>query len=398
MINIVDTVSTAAILPASSTATNLRFQRHLALSLRTPILDRIAGTLAAFELLWGPSRTAIATMGNSKNPAAKFYAVRAGHTPGIYLDWETCRGNITGFRGASFKSFLTRKEAEDFVAGRTPQAATTVSSPTGSGRFYGVACGKTPGVYTTWDEANEQITGWKNPKYKKFATREEAESFVKHGGAVVPVALPVKKRSVGSELENEPNSSQPPAKRAKDTKRGSSVDFENLGFEAQDGADVLRVYTDGSSLSNGRVNAVAGVGVFFGEGDSRNVSEALAGDVQTNQRAELTAILRALQIAPLDREVWIYTDSSYSINCVTIWYKNWERRDWRTSQDKPVMNKDLIQDVLARIRERKNKQTKTEFFWVRGHNNDPCNEAADRLAVDGAHRALLERRARTLQT
>ena len=86
---------------------------------------------------------------------------------------------------------------------------------------------------------------------------------------MVPVALPVKKRSVGSELENELNSSQPPAKRAKDTKRGSSVDFENLGFEAQEGADVLRVYTDGSSLSNGRVNAVAGVGVFFGEGDSR---------------------------------------------------------------------------------------------------------------------------------
>lgn len=129
----------------------------------------------------------------------------------------------------------------------------------------------------------------------------------------------------------------------------------------------------------------------------RNVSEALEGEVQTNQRAELTAILRALQIAPLDRKVKIYTDSSYSINCVTIWHKNWIRRQWMTSQDKPVVNKDLIEAILKKIDERYRKQNEdkkaTDFKWVRGHSTDACNNAADRLAVDGAHRALLARRA-----
>lgn len=119
---------------------------------------------------------------------------------------------------------------------------------------------------------------------------------------------------------------------------------------------------------------------------SRNVSEPLKGQLQTNQRAELTAILRALEIAPTRREVHIITDSSYSINCVTIWYKNWERNNWLTSTKQPVMNKDLIEDILAKIRERQGLGFATVFNWIKGHSNDPSNEAADRLAVSGAQR------------
>jgi ribonuclease HI len=112
----------------------------------------------------------------------------------------------------------------------------------------------------------------------------------------------------------------------------------------------------------------------------------LKGELQTNQRAELTAILRALEIAPLQREVHIYTDSSYSINCVTIWYKNWEKNNWLTSVKQPVMNKDLIQDILAKIMERQGCGCLTKFNWIKGHSSDPSNEAADRLAVSGAQR------------
>lgn len=89
----------------------------------------------------------------------------------------------------------------------------------------------------------------------------------------------------------------------------------------------------------------------------------------------------------MEKEVAIYTDSNYSINCVTTWFPNWEKRGWQTSASKPVMNQDLIQAVLAKIRERQNVEAKTIFNWIKGHSNDPGNEAADRLAVAGAQMA-----------
>lgn len=112
--------------------------------------------------------------------------------------------------------------------------------------------------------------------------------------------------------------------------------------------------------------------------------------LQTNQRAELAAILRALEISPTNCEVHIVTDSQYSINCVTVWCKNWERNNWQTSTKQPVMNKDLIQAVLARIRDRDALGAATRFSWIKGHSNDPGNEAADRLAVLGAQKSSVD--------
>lgn len=153
-------------------------------------------------------------------------------------------------------------------------------------------------------------------------------------------------------------------------------------------ADMLIIYTDGSSLSNGRVGARAGVGVYFGPGDRKNVSEALTGSRQTNQRAELTAVLRALDIAPRHREVTIYTDSRYSIDCVTSWYKNWKRNGWLTANKKPVENKDLVQDIRGKMEEREALGKGTYFVWVKGHSGDKGNAEADRLAVEGARMGM----------
>lgn len=126
---------------------------------------------------------------------------------------------------------------------------------------------------------------------------------------------------------------------------------------------------------------------------SRNVSEPLKGSRQTNQRAELTAILRALDIAPRHRDVTIFTDSQYAINCVTVWYVKWRRNNWMTAGNKLVENKDLVESILVKIEERNDLKVKTLFEWVKGHSSDPGNEAADRLAVNGAHQGVSERTA-----
>lgn len=116
----------------------------------------------------------------------------------------------------------------------------------------------------------------------------------------------------------------------------------------------------------------------------RNVAEALPGARQTNQRAELTALKRALDITPLHRAVRIFSDSAYAIKCVTEWFVAWRRSDWKTSSKKPVENRDIIEEVLARIEEREAVGSRTIFEWCKGHNGELGNEEADRLAVEGA--------------
>lgn len=298
--------------------------------------------------------------GGAAEKEQKFYAVKAGKVPGVYLTWRECQDNITGFKGAIFKSFPSQQEAQDFVDGKV----TAAMSKDGGDKFYGVAVGKKPGVYTDWEVAKLQVQAVKGPKYKKFATRKEAEDFVKSGGKAPAASAAEKKDKVVVEDAQE-----------KDVKK------QKLGESKKK----TTVYTDGSSLGNGQKGSVAGVGVWFGDMDHRNVSEPLEGMPQTNNRAELTGILRALQLAPKDRDLEIITDSNYSINCVTIWYDSWMERQWKTSTGKPVENQDLIKDIKALIEERDDLDLVTTFTWIKGHGNNSGNEAADRLAVAGAH-------------
>ncbi|KAH6617626.1 ribonuclease H-like domain-containing protein [Chaetomium tenue] len=296
----------------------------------------------------------------------KYYAVRAGFKPGVYTSWTICQQQITGFKGAQFKSFLTYEDASAFAAGREPASAMDGTKPP---RFYGVAVGRKPGVYTEWPAAQEAIIGWKGPKYKKFETRAEAEAFVRSfSGSAKAIAPTV----AGSDQDEADGIEEPTAKRRKTAKKST---------KAQNG--LVIVYTDGSSLGNGRVGATAGVGVYFGDNDPRNVSERLEGETQTNQRAELTAILRALEIIDLAQDLEIRTDSKYSIQCVTEWYINWERNGWKTRSG-PVKNQDLVQLVRDKLEEREAKGGRTQFIWVKGHDTDQGNIAADQLAVAGA--------------
>jgi ribonuclease HI len=167
------------------------------------------------------------------------------------------------------------------------------------------------------------------------------------------------------------------------------LDDNNVEEEEEVAADdgIMRIYTDGSSLANGKVGSRAGVGVWFGDGDRRNIAERLPGEPQTNQRAELQAIFRALEVAPVEQPVQIFTDSQYSINCVTQWAASWSRKGWKTAAGEEVKNQDIIRKVLARIEERKKTGAATFFQWVKGHAMNRGNTAADALAVRGARMA-----------
>lgn len=117
---------------------------------------------------------------------------------------------------------------------------------------------------------------------------------------------------------------------------------------------------------------------------TRNGFGRVPGDRQTNQRAELLAIQRALEVVPKDKHVRIITDSQYSISCATDWSKRWKLNGWKNSLGKPVENRDLIEAVVNMIDERAQLGVETRFLWTKGHAGNAGNVAADRLAVQGA--------------
>ncbi|ORX86483.1 RnaseH-domain-containing protein [Basidiobolus meristosporus CBS 931.73] len=158
----------------------------------------------------------------------------------------------------------------------------------------------------------------------------------------------------------------------------SSDDLEEANDPAQ---QKIVVYTDGSSRGNGQANPRAGVGVYWGDNDPRNVSERLEGR-QTNQRAEITAALRAIQTSGDDKSVLeIRTDSNYVIQSMTQWVYGWLKKGW-----KGVTNKDLLQELHTAIQKREGK-----IIWthIRGHTGVYGNEMADKLANLGTEKPLL---------
>ncbi|KAG5920621.1 hypothetical protein E4U61_007626 [Claviceps capensis] len=316
----------------------------------------------------------------------KYYAVRAGFRPGVYLTYAECSAQTAGFKGAVFKSFTSRSDAEAFAAGE--------KIPTSSGdpeRFYAVAVGNPTGIYTDWSEAAAAIKGVKGPKYKKFGSRKDAAAYIRQYGspeAVEALGEVIPASEAVLALKSVTSGAAAPARKTATAKSAAAAAAAaaraNSGV-ACPAEGVLQIYTDGSSLANGRAGARAGVGVYFGDADARNVSERLIGEPQTNQRAELMAMLRALEIAPLKQTVQIVSDSQYSIKCLTEWAIGWKRKGWKTATGENVKNQDVIRAILDKMDERTRANSTTYFHWVKGHASDRGNMAADRLAVRGAN-------------
>lgn len=137
---------------------------------------------------------------------------------------------------------------------------------------------------------------------------------------------------------------------------------------------VVDVYTDGACKGN---PGAGGWGVLL-EYDGA-VRELYGGEpLTTNNRMELTAVIRALEALKRSCRVRLHTDSQYVQQGITTWIHNWKRRGWRTAGRKPVKNDDLWRrlDELAGNHD-------IEWVWVKGHAGHRGNEHADRLANRG---------------
>jgi ribonuclease HI len=146
--------------------------------------------------------------------------------------------------------------------------------------------------------------------------------------------------------------------------------------------DFVTIYADGGCRGN---PGPGGWGVLLQMGD--NEKELCGGEPDTtNNRMELTAVIRALEALKRPATIAVHTDSQYVQKGISMWIHNWKRNGWRTSDKKPVKNADLWQklDGLA-------QQHEIKWLWVKGHAGHPGNERADRLANRGIDELLAGR-------
>lgn len=139
-------------------------------------------------------------------------------------------------------------------------------------------------------------------------------------------------------------------------------------------AETVEIFSDGACKGNPGPGGWGAVLQFKGSEKHLHGGEAET----TNNRMELTAVIRALEALTRPCQVRVTTDSQYVKNGITSWIKAWKRNGWRTANKHPVKNVDLWQALDALV-----ARHQVEWAWVKGHSGHPQNELADLLANRG---------------
>jgi len=134
------------------------------------------------------------------------------------------------------------------------------------------------------------------------------------------------------------------------------------------------IYTDGACKGN---PGPGGWGALLTCGTRER--EIFGGELRTtNNRMELTAVIRALEALRDNADVVLYTDSQYVKNGIESWIHVWKRNGWKTADRKPVKNAELWRELDAVV-----AKHRVAWRWVKGHADNAGNLRADELANRG---------------
>jgi ribonuclease HI len=208
-------------------------------------------------------------------------------------------------------------------------------------KYYAVARGRKPGIYTAWsgqDGAEAQIKGFSNPLFRGFGTLEDAEAWLRQ--------------------EGQPGDSQSGGQ-----------------------ADAVTIYTDGGCTDNPGPGGYAAVLLY------KDKRKEIAGGFRrtTNNRMELLACIEALKSLKGKTKVILHSDSRYVVNGINKgWAKRWRANNWKRSQTADAENVDLWEQLLDLC-----ECHQVEFVWVKGHAGNRENERCDRLVAQARSQASL---------
>ena len=231
--------------------------------------------------------------------------------------------------------------------------------------FYVVHKGIIPGIYSTWDECKKNINRFSGAIYKKFNNKDDASYFLLNGKT--------KEKSI-----NHNNSSNLKSTDLVGPKINTIGKYRDYSGIISDG---LIIYTDGSLF---RLNdkCYSGYGIYIPSLDIKKSYKLQ--EPKTNNRAELTAIINAINNIPTTQNINIVTDSTYCINIMTTTGKKYKNMDYKDKKGVDVKNKDLIIEsnkILDSFNVNMihvNSHTTNEGEYFNG------NKIADKLAVRGA--------------
>jgi len=194
-------------------------------------------------------------------------------------------------------------------------------------KYYAVVAGHVPGIYTDWPTTQSMVKGFSGAIYKSFNNREDADDFMRKSTVLTPISQPHTHPVIGRSI----------------------------------------IYTDGSFANNA---CGFGVVIITSTGD-RFTSYGRVPLEPTNNVAELYAIYVALSLVKGD--VILYTDSRYSIACLTTYVHNWIKNGWTG-----VANGDIIRGTFEQMQGRD-----VNLQYVPAHTGIDMNEEADQLANKG---------------
>ena len=141
--------------------------------------------------------------------------------------------------------------------------------------------------------------------------------------------------------------------------------------------ELWHIYTDGACSGN---PGPGGWGVVVYRADQTKIPVCeffgFATDT-TNNRMEMTAVRHALDWMQPGEPFVLHTDSRLIIDSFTKWLPGWQRRNWRKGDGKPVLNRDLWEQILIACQGKS-----LRWNWVRGHSGIAGNERADYLATN----------------
>ncbi|MFA6520184.1 MAG: ribonuclease HI [Candidatus Paceibacterota bacterium] len=143
--------------------------------------------------------------------------------------------------------------------------------------------------------------------------------------------------------------------------------------------EVIKIYTDGAARGN---PGPAGWGAVFLKRDKVFLELGGRSDHATNNQMELTAAIEGfkyLKKHKINLPVEVFADSKYVILGITEWIFNWQKNSWRNAGKKPVMNRELWEELFALTQE-----FKIKWSYVKGHSGDKYNDRVDEIATSFA--------------
>tara|TARA_Y100001970_G_C13455934_1_gene472693 strand:+ start:24 stop:452 length:429 start_codon:yes stop_codon:yes gene_type:complete len=135
---------------------------------------------------------------------------------------------------------------------------------------------------------------------------------------------------------------------------------------------MITIYTDGACSGN---PGIGGWGVVILIPNQNPIYLNGGSENTTNNKMELTAVIKALKYFKNKENINIFTDSKYVMNGIESWIINWKKNGWKTAAKKQVKNKELWKDLDVQI-----LNHNVKWIWVKGHAGNINNEVADKLA------------------